>query len=287
MTFLPKKLFLVFAMMIAALPLFGGDVVSPSPYVVFRIPGLGIPLTNAMITSWAFSLVLILLVRWAVGARPKMIPDGKQLVVESLVESMRGVLAPIVGRKVLNPAFPLLLGFFIFILAHNWSGLIPGVGTFGHYDDHGHFLYYFRPGNADLNMTLALSIISFVAWLYFIFKYAGIKTIIYDLFGNKAEKSDLAPLMYYALFLVFGCVGFIEIVSILFRLVSLSFRLFGNVFGGENLLASITGLFAYVLPVPFYFLEVLIGIIQAFVFMLLTAIYIGLICNHGDEDHAH
>jgi len=83
-------------------------------------------------------------------------------------------------------------------------------------------------------------------------------------------------------------VGLIEIVSILFRPVSLSFRLFGNVFGGENLLANMTSLISWIVPVPFYFLEILIGAVQAFVFTLLTAVYIGLICNHGDDgEHAH
>ena len=83
---------------------------------------------------------------------------------------------------------------------------------------------------------------------------------------------------------MFFGVGIIEVISILFRLVSLTFRLFGNIFGGENLLTSMHGIFAYILPVPFYFLEMLIALIQALVFTLLVAVYIGLICNHGDEE---
>jgi len=92
--------------------------------------------------------------------------------------------------------------------------------------------------------------------------------------------------MHFIVGLIFILVGFIEVISILFRPVSLSFRLFGNVFGGENLLSNMHGLMAYFLPVPFYLLEVLIGLIQAFVFTLLVAVYIGLICNHeGGEAH--
>lgn len=256
--------------------------VSPKPYIIGDV--FGLPVTNSMVTSWVISLLIILVVRWAVGNRPKLVPGRGQAVIEGMIEGVESVIRPIVGNKMVKPTFPLLMGFFIFILIHNLSGLLPGVAAFGHYDDAGHFLYYFRPGNADLNMTLALAIVSFVAWIYFIFRYAGLKTIVYDIFGNKANKSEVPGAIYYFLFLVFFGVGLIECVSIIFRLVSLSFRLYGNIFGGENLLTSIQGIFGYLLPVPFYFLEVLIGFIQAFVFTLLVAIYIGLICNHGEEE---
>lgn len=266
------------------------EEVSAKPYDIFEFPGFNFFVTNSILTSWIVSLLIILIVKLAVGGRPKLIPEKGQAVIESILETIETAIAPIVGRRMVMPTFPLLMGFFIFILIQNWAGLVPGMGALGHYDEHGHFLYYFRPGNADLNMTFALSIISFVAWVYYIFRYAGFKAIAHDLFGNKANKADLSPVMYYSLFLVFLGVGFIEVVSILFRLVSLSFRLFGNVFGGENLITSISGIFGYILPVPFYFLEILIGLIQAFVFTLLTAIYIGLICNHGEateDGHGH
>jgi F-type H+-transporting ATPase subunit a len=266
---------------------FAEDAVSAKAYHLFEIPGLGLPITNSMVTSWVVSLLLILVIRYAIGRKPALVPSKGQAVVESMVQAIHSTIEPIVGKKMVGPTFPLLIGFFTFILIQNWSGLIPGVGTFGHYDESGHFLYYFRPGNADLNMTLALAIVSFTAWIYYIFRYAGIKVIVYDLFGNKADKNDVPGTVYYFLFLIFFGVGLIEIISILLRLISLSFRLFGNVFGGENLLVSVQGMFSYLLPVPFYFLEVLIGLIQAFVFTLLTAIYIGLICNHGDGEEAH
>ena len=261
--------------------------VSPSPYAYQLTEIYGLPITNSMVTSWVFSLAIILVFRWVAG-KPKLIPTKGQAVVESLIEGIRGIIAPIVGRHMVKPTFPLLLGFFTFILIHNWSGLIPGVGSFG-FRDNGHLTYFFRPANTDLNMTLALAIVSFVAWFYFIMKYAGPKVVIYDLFGNKAEKSDVPAALYYVLFLIFLAVGVIEIVSILLRLVSLSFRLFGNMFGGENLLTSITGMVPWYIPVPvpFYFLESLIGFVQALVFTLLVAVYIGLICNHEGEEHAH
>ena len=261
-----------------------GDV-SAKAYELTSIYGL--PITNSMVTSWMFSIGIILVFRWAAG-RPKLIPGRGQAVVEGLIEGLREIIGPIVGRRMVKPTFPLLLGFFTFILLHNWSGLLPGVGSFG-IREGGHLTYFYRPANTDLNMTLALAIVSFVAWGYFVMRYAGPRVLLHDLFGNKAEKEDTPATMYYLLFLVFFAVGIVEIISILLRLVSLSFRLYGNMFGGENLLFSIIDMAPWWLPIPlpFYLLETLIGLVQALVFTLLVAVYIGLICNHEGEDHAH
>lgn len=259
--------------------------VSPSAYQLTEIYGL--PITNSMVTSWAFSIAIILVFRWAAG-RPKLIPGKGQAIVESLIEGIRGIIAPIVGRRMVKPTFPLLLGFFTFILIHNWSGLLPGVGSFG-IREGGYLTYFYRPANTDLNMTLALAIVSFVAWGYFVMRHAGLRVLIHDLFGNKAEKEETPATLYYLLFLIFFVVGIVEVISILLRLVSLSFRLYGNMFGGENLLVSIIEMAPWWLPIPlpFYLLETLIGLVQALVFTLLVAVYIGLICNHEGEEHAH
>ena len=261
------------------------DAAGVSPYAYPLTDVLGLPITNSMVTSWVFSLLIILIFRLASGS-PKLIPTRGQAVVESLIEGIRDIVAPIVGKHMVKPTFPLLLGFFTFILIHNWSGLLPGVGSFG-IKEGGHLTYFYRPANTDLNMTLALAIVSFVAWFFYIMKYAGPKTVLYDLFGNKAEKSEVPGALYVFLFFIFLAVGLIEIISILLRPVSLSFRLYGNMFGGENLLTSITGIAPWVVPVPFYFLETLIGLVQALVFSLLVAVYIGLICNHEGEEHGH
>jgi F-type H+-transporting ATPase subunit a len=203
------------------------------------------------------------------------------------VQGVQGLIEPIVGKKLLKPTFPILVGFFTFILLQNWSGLFPGVGTIGFLDDNDHFQSYIRPANADLNMTLALAIVHFGAWLYFVMRYAGPKILLFDLFGNKADKKETPTFMFILLTVIFFFVGVIEVVSILFRNVSLPFRLYGNVFGGENLLHSMTGLAGWIVPVPFYFLEVLVGFVQALVFTVLVSVYIGLICNHDSEEHAH
>lgn len=244
-----------------------------------------LPVTNSMLTSWVVAVVLIVLIRLAVG-RPKLIPSKGQAIVENLVEGIYDLVAPIVGSKVARQTFPLLIGLFTFILIQNWSGLFPGVGTVYMRDHHtGEWMEFVRPGNADLNGTLALALVSFVAWLYFILRYAGPAFVIKDLFGNKADKKETPTALYYPLILIFIAVGCIEVVSILFRPISLSLRLFGNIFGGESLMHAMSGMQKWGLPAPFYFLELLIGFVQAFVFMLLVSVYIGLITNHGDDHH--
>ena len=255
----------------------------------FEIAGL--PITNSMITSWVVSLFIIIAIRILVGS-PQLVPNKGQIIVESVVSGLRGMLEPIVGKKVFFPSFWLLSGLFIFIIIQNWSGLLPGVGTIGYgsiIDDHFSVNKpLIRPGNADINMTLALSLVANLFWVYFIVKYAGLKAIVKDWFGNKADKKEVHILMFAALSLIFIAVGFIEVLSIVFRPVSLTFRLFGNVFGGESLLHSMFYLVPqinWILPVPFYFMEVLIGLVQALVFTLLVAVYIGLICNHEEGDN--
>ncbi len=251
----------------------------------------GLPISNSMVTSWIISLLLIIFIKVLVG-KPQLIPSKGQLILESVIGGIRGIIEPIVGKKVFFPSFWLLSGLFFFILIQNWSGLLPGVGTIGYgYSVEDHFKVskpLIRPGNADLNMTLALALVANLFWVYFIVKFAGFKAIIKDWFGNKADKSEVSSLIFGFLGVIFLAVGFIEVVSILFRPVSLTFRLFGNVFGGESLLHSMFYLvpqLKWILPVPFYFMEVLIGLVQALVFMLLISVYIGLICNHDEGEH--
>ena len=248
-------------------------------------PFIGLPISNSILTSLLITTLLIIGIRVLVGT-PKIVPGRGQAVFEGLITTLKEMLEPIVGKKAMPGAFPVLLCLFIFILVHNWSGLLPFIGTagWGHTDpETGKFILeapLLRPHTSEANGTLALSLFSFGAWLILIFKYAGPGLIWHDLFGNKAGKGELHPGMYYFLSVVFFLVGLIELVSIGMRPITLSARLFGNVFGGENLLHA-TG-FIFV----FYFLEIIVGLVQAFVFTLLSAVYIGLICNHGD-DHAH
>ncbi len=247
--------------------------------------GHGWAITNSIATGWAMSALLVVFVLWLIG-KPTVIPSKGQAVLESLIEGLRGIFEPIVGRHAFPVSFPLLITFFVFILFHNWMGLIPGVGTigWGEVGPDGHFHLtrpFIRPHNADFNGTIALALVSFGAWAIIVFKFAGPKMILFDLFGNKADRDETPGWLYPVLSLVFLLVGFIEVFSIAIRPFTLSVRLFGNIFGGENLLHG-TG-FVFV----FYFMELLVGVIQAFVFTLLTAVYIGLLCNHEGGEHSH
>lgn len=278
---------------------------------------LGFPVTNSMFTTWVFAAAIILGFRLMIGREAKLVPGRGQMAVEAVISSLSGIFEPLMGKKAFRAAFPLLLGFFFFILIMNWSGLLPGVGSIGEeivYTGQGtppegffpretsgsaagaaatefvKFVPFLRAANSDLNTTLALAMISFGAWIYFVLKYAGLKVFLHDTFGNKADPKEVALPIYFSLFAVFFAVGCIDIISIIMRLLSLSFRLFGNVFGGEVLLENMHSLAAelpswisWVIPLPFYLLEILIGLIQAFLFTLLTAVYIGLLTNHEEE----
>ena len=279
------KLALAFASLMTSVPAFAADGagVESKATAIFSIGPL--PVTNSMVTSWVVALVLIVVIRIAVGKR-RLVPTRAQAIVENLVQGILDLTAPIVGPKVAKPTFPLLIALFTFILIQNWSGLFPGVGTI-YMVDHksGEWMELIRPGNADMNATLALAAVAFVGWFYFIMRYAGPAFVLKDIFGNKADKKETPAVIYYPLYLIFFAAGLIEVISIAFRPVSLSFRLFGNIFGGENLMHAMSGIEKWGLPAPFYFLELLIGFVQAFVFTLLVSVYIGLICNHGDEHH--
>ncbi len=283
--FLVNKLLLtVLAFLSSASLLSAADGVSPSPYKLTEI--FGLPVTNSILTTWAISILLILVIRFSVGT-PKLVPGKGQAVIENLVGGLRDLLLPIVGKKAFSMAFPLLLGLFLFIVIHNWSGLVPGVGVFGHiYEgEPDKLIYWMRPASADLNATFGMALVAMIAWLFISLKVAGPKFFVWELFGNKADKKETPKVIYLLLAPIFLMVGVIEIVSIAFRPVSLSFRLFGNVFGGENLLTSMTGMAPYLVPIPFYLYEVLVGVVQALIFTLLVAIYIGLMTNHDEEAH--
>ena len=281
-----RPLFLL-SLFAPAFALASAEGVNPKATDLFEIGG--IPVSNSILTTWILAVLIIIAVRVLVGT-PKIIPNKGQALVENVASGLRDALEPIVGKKMIVKTFPVICGFFVFILLMNWSGLLPGVGTIKYMTAEHGWQDAIRPANSDLNTTLALSILSFLAWTYFVLRYAGIKALVFDLFGNKADKKELSFPMWLMLGFIFLGVGGIEVLSIASRLISLPFRLYGNVFGGENLIHTLGGIAPYVVPAIAGMLEVLVGLIQAFVFTLLSAVYIGLICNHDaghDDEHAH
>ncbi|MDR3274369.1 MAG: F0F1 ATP synthase subunit A [Puniceicoccales bacterium] len=262
---------------------------------VFTITGQKI--TDAVLTGWVVSLLLIATIRKMLRGGPQLIPTRGQAILEGVLSLLKSIMEPIVGKHMFKYVFPMLIGYFFFILINNLSGLFPGIGSIAIMDgETPRFLV--RPANSDLNTTLALALVSLFGWAYFTFRYAGPRAVFHEIFGNKAEKNEISGAVYYLLFLVFFVVGFIECLSIIFRVVSLSFRLYGNAFGGENLLHhmialsenlqnfSIIKYLSFIVPLPFYLLEFLVAIIQASVFTLLVSVYVGLISNKGEEHEA-
>jgi F-type H+-transporting ATPase subunit a len=246
----------------------------------------GFPITNSMAVSWVVALGLIVFARFATR-NMKQVPDGAQNVLEWLVSGLYGLLEGIIGRHLVERTFWFFATIFIFILAANWIGLVPGVGTigWGHEGAHGFKVDQplLRGANADLNLTLAMAMVFFALWIYWAFREVGLRGVVHELFGAKGET---AGLMKVLMVVVFFAAGLLEIVSILFRPVSLSFRLYGNIFAGENMLETMSTLvpgLGWLLPIPFYFLELLVGLVQALVFMLLTAVFTLLICQHEEE----
>ena len=248
------------------------------------------PITNSMLVTWIVAIALIAFAQFATR-NVKKVPDGAQNFWEWLVEGLYKFLENIIGADLVRKTFWFFATIFIFILFCNWSGLIPGVGTvgWGVKDASGHFHLthpFFRGANADLNMTFAMAMIFFACWIVWALQTNGVGGFLGHIFAPKGHTTGALKVL---MVIVFFLVGILEVVSIMFRPVSLSFRLFGNVYAGESMLEAMANLvpsLSWLIPIPFYFLEILVGLVQALVFMLLTAVFTLLITQH-DENHAN
>lgn len=246
---------------------------------------LNFPITNSMVVTWVVAVALIMFTQLATR-KMKEVPSGAQNFVEWLVEGLYKFLAGIIGPHLVDRTYWFFATIFIFILAANWIGLIPGIGSigWGHQTAHGFKIDQplLRGANADVNMTFAMALVYFACWLVWAFQEIGLRGFIKEIFAPKGETQGVLKILMAIVFFVAGC---LEVISILFRPVSLSFRLYGNVYAGENLLEAMLTLvpgFGWLVAVPFYLMEVLMGLVQALVFMLLTAVFTMLICQHED-----
>jgi F-type H+-transporting ATPase subunit a len=242
-----------------------------------------------MVLTWVTALGLVLLARTATR-RMSEVPGGVQNFVEWLVESLYGFLESIIGAHLVQRTFWFFATTFIFILAANWIGLLPGVGTigWGHATADGFKIEQplFRGANADLNMTLAMSLVFFACWIVWALREVGVRGVLTELFAPKGDVTGVLRVLMVVVFFAAGC---LEIVSILFRPVSLSFRLYGNIFAGETMLETMARIphIGWLVQIPFYFLELMVGLVQALVFMLLTAVFTLLMCQHQKVEESH
>ena len=258
-------------------------------------------LTNSIFVAALVTAVLLWFFRSAMRSKA-LIPGKKQNFVELIVEFLYGQVENIVGPKIAPSAFPLLATIFIYVTISNWVGLLPGVGTIG-FSSHVGAMFstshvetpLLRPGTADMNLTFGIAFCSLIVWAFITLKEMGLKGTLLHIFG---PKGGLSGGLKYALMPIFFIVGLIEIISILFRPMTLSLRLYGNVFAGENLLhtmgslvhsgnAFIDFIASVLIPLPFYFLEILVGVLQGMVFALLCAVFIKLSTTHDEEHGEH
>lgn len=225
---------------------------------------LGIPITNSLILSFLTALLLVgsgLFVAFTLKVIPNRVQGSVEIVLGGILSFMAQTLGSMEQAK---KFFPLVATIFLFILLNNWIGVLPGTGSIGFFEmDHGKevFVPLFRSANSDLNTTFALALVSMIAiQLYGITKLG--------LWGHVSK------------FLVFGkgpihfFVGLLEAVGEGAKVLSFSFRLFGNVFAGEVLLVIIMSLIPLLAPFPFLLLEFFVGFIQALVFAMLTMIFL-------------
>ncbi len=225
-----------------------------------------LPITNTILTTW---IVTIVLISFALFATRKItrVPQGLQNVAEAMIETFQDFVSSIAPDKT-QVFLPIVASFFFFILLGNYLGLLPGFGTIGFFEGKT-FVPLFRSINSDLNTTAALAIVSLIATHYLAIRYLG-------LWHYLQKFISLNPIFLF--------VGFLELIGEATKILSLSFRLFGNIFAGEVLLTTAsTKLFAFIIPIPFYFLEILVGFVQALIFAMLTLVFMTILTAKAEH----
>lgn len=227
----------------------------------------GFPVTNSLLLEWAVVLAIVFSIQ-AMSRKMSLVPKGFQNLVETAVESlidfMKGTLH---SEKKAIQYLPYIGTFFLMIVLSNWAGILPGVGSIGMREmtTEGSFLVPFlRSPASDLNFTLALAVISIIAINIFGIAAIGIGKYSGKFFSNPFKD----PIRSF--------VGILELIGEIAKLISLAFRLFGNVFAGEVLLIIVGFLVPYIAPVPFLMLEIFVGAIQALIFATLTMVFISI-----------
>lgn len=243
-----------------------------SPEPIFSIGSFAF--TNTLLDTLIVDAVIV---AGVVGLSKKLsyIPSGMQNIVEIVVEGFYGLIESI-SPKHATRIFPWVTTFFIFIILTNWSGLIPGFGTIGFYqtlDGHREFVPLLRAATSDINLTLGLALLSAVVT----------HAMSIDILGIQEYLKR-----YFSFNPIYLFVGLLELVGELTKVVSLSFRLFGNIFAGEVVLKTISGLFAFIAPLPFMALEIIVGLVQALVFSMLTMTFMAILTTpHHEETEMH
>ncbi len=274
--------------------------IEAGPVEVFslNVGGFHFPVSNSLIVTWVVILLLVGL-SYAATRRVELVPSGLQNLMETALETIRGLVRDVAGERGTR-FFPYVATIFLFVLFSNWLGLMPGFGSIYIEEEvHGHIekVPLFRAPSADLNTTLALAVFSvvmtqimgvmilgFVGYFFGrFFRFGNWVSFLLAIVGRRPRKRMIGYLLQGGVELF---IGIVEFVSDSLKIVSFSFRLWGNIFAGEVLLMVAAFLFAQILPLPFYALEVFVGFIQAFVFAILTLIFMTIATMPHGEGHA-
>lgn len=243
-----------------------------APEILFHAGVL--PVTNTLLTSWA-AMALLLLLAALTRVSQRTVPGAMQNIVEIITESVFTFMNEILGDpNWAKKLFPFITTFFLFILLTNWIGILPGVGSIGLREIHNGkevFVPLFRSVHSDLTMTLSIAVIS-VTLSQVVGFVAGGRAYLKRFFNFQS------PIFFF--------VGLLEMISECAKILSFSFRLFGNIFAGEVLLVVIGSLLPFLAPLPFYGLELFVGFIQALVFTMLTLVFMKMALAEA-EHHAH
>ncbi len=240
--------------------------ISLAPETIFSIGSF--PITNTVLVTFFLS-IFIIVVSLILRSRLKLVPRGFQNIFEYILEAFLGLIYSVTqDRKQTKKFFPLVMTIFIFVILSNWVELLPGLGTVGINEQiHGETILvpFLRSTSADLNATLAIALIS-----VFSIQFMGIAAIGFFKYAGKFFVNPFKKPFY-----VIGTfVGLLEIIGEVAKVISFSFRLFGNIFAGEVLLIVMLNLVPYIVPLPFLFLELFVGFIQALVFSTLTLVFL-------------
>jgi F-type H+-transporting ATPase subunit a len=240
-------------------------MISLSAETIFHIGDF--PITNTLIDALFVDLLLITTVVY-INKNIKTIPGTFQNIVESVMELIYNLTESVAAERA-KKIFPYFMTFFLFILLSNWSGLLPVLTSVGFYE-HGVFVPLMRSASTDLNATLGLALVSIVATHTMSIKTIGIKEYLSRFFSFNP----------FNLF-----IGLLELVSEFTKIISFSFRLFGNIFVGEVMLASLMTVSAFLLPLPLLMYEMAVGVIQAVIFGMLTMAFMAILTTSHKAEH--
>ncbi|MFC1864521.1 F0F1 ATP synthase subunit A [Chloroflexota bacterium] len=259
--------------------------------VVFHL--FGFPITNSIIAAW-LTIIALVGFSYAVTHRLKLIPTRLQCVLEFALESLLNFCRSVAGEKNGRRFFPIITTIFLFVVFNAWLSLLPGFGSILITNAEGESVHLLRGANTDINMPLALALISFV-----FVEYCGLRSLGFRYLGKFINVGQFFRSIgqlfrgrfkagFSGLFAGFIdiFVGILEALSEFIRIVSFTFRLFGNMTAGEILLLIAAFLVPWIFAIPFYGLELLVGFVQALIFGGLTLVFLTVaVAHHGEESH--